>query len=104
MDAIWIAEHNWVPCLEVLASLVGSALDADDHATISLGLRATDFEAGQWFAYEFSGRERVSFRLACDVGTCVLFVAVAASPNVEAEFGPVLRLAQSYRLVRDPAT
>ena len=104
MDAIWIAEHNWLSCLEVLASLVGSALDTDDHTAISLGLRATDFETGQWFAYEFSGRERVSFRLARDVGTCVLFVGVTASPSVEAEFGPVLRLAQSYHLVRDAAT
>ena len=98
MYAGWVLEENIKPLLETVTGFAGAKLDDWDWDAITLGLKSTNHEHGQWFDYQFQGNESVKIRLAQERGTEVLFVEVESIPRIESQCGVALSIMQNYRL------
>jgi hypothetical protein len=86
-------EDNLLPFMTALGWLVAYQFDDGDWAALSYGLRDSDAEAGQWYEYEFSGRERLVFSVALDdSGSSVVYLRVA----LPEEFEPQVKLLAEF--------
>ena len=98
MCANWILQENIKPLLGTISRFVGAELNNWDWDAITLGLKNTDHEHGQWFDYQFQARDSVKVRLALERGTELLFVELESNPRIELQCEVALSIMQDYRL------
>ncbi|WP_448266650.1 hypothetical protein [Nostoc sp. DSM 114159] len=96
MATNWIFDKNLKPLIEILAMFCDCKIDQDDLDTIYSGVQKTDYEKDVWFEYEYTGS--LKFKVAQDVGSCVIFVDVLADEGLEAKVAVAIEILQIYRL------
>jgi hypothetical protein len=94
----WIIEENLPHFLNVLGWIVGYAFDGDDWSAISFGIRDTDQEAGRWYRYSFQGRQRIELEVARDLGSSVVQLRLANTPEQEALVQLAVTIFAHFRL------
>jgi len=94
----WIFEENLRPWLEIVASIVGYAFEAEDWDAVHFGLANTDSEEGRWYRYPF-GTTAVCAALARDPGTAVVACELdGVLPEQQKLVALAVSIAQQYQV------
>jgi hypothetical protein len=90
----WIYLENLQAFIDFLAGCVAYRLLPDEMLAIEYGVKYSDYDANQWYDYEFDGSEVLRLRLARD-GSMLAFT-VECSPAVGAGIDTAARLMRTY--------
>lgn len=97
----WVREDSLQSFLELISTEHGYSFDADEWGAFTVGLKQTDAERELWFEYTLGPDGTApTLRVALDVGTEVVRVSVAGTPELCRYAAFAAKVVHGFRLSR----